>query len=135
MSSMSISAVRSAKKALRSSMTKSLRNLTQAELQTQSEAIVGKVVALPAFQRAKTISCYLSMPTAEVQTMALVSTILADTGKKLFVPSLTSKDGVMDFVRLYDDGDLRTLPTGLWGIPEPTTEWGDGKRQSGMYAM
>lgn len=41
---------------------------------------MARVVALPAFQRAKTVCCYLSMPTAEVQTAALVSTILADTG-------------------------------------------------------
>lgn len=53
-------------------------------------------------------------------------------GKKLFVPSITSKEGQMDFVRLYDDEDLRTLPAGLWGIPEPTTEWRSEKRQSGM---
>lgn len=39
----------------------------------------------------------------------------------------------MDFVRLYDDEDLRTLPAGLWGIPEPTVEWANGKRQSGVW--
>lgn len=112
---------------------------------------MAKVIALPAFQHSKTISCYLSMPTAEVQTTALISNILADNGmaspplspceamgysqkagKKLFVPSLASKDRQMDFVRLYDDEDLRTLPAGLWGIPEPTAEWGSRKRQSGM---
>lgn len=52
--------------------------------------------------------------------------------KKLFVPSLASKDGQMNFVRLYDDEDRQTLPAGLWGIPEPTAEWGNGKRQSGV---
>ena len=38
----------------------------------------------------------------------------------------------MDFVRLYDEEDLQTLPAGLWGIPEPTAEWRSEKRQSGM---
>ncbi|KAF8137607.1 5-formyltetrahydrofolate cyclo-ligase [Boletus edulis] len=127
---MSITALQSTKKALRRSMAKTLQDLTQSEVQSQSEAIVAKVVALPAFKRAKTISCYLSMPTAEVQTGALVANILADSGKKLFVPSLTSKEGQMDFVRLYDKEDLRTLPAGLWGIPEPTAEWKSEKRQS-----
>ncbi|KAI9569870.1 hypothetical protein HD554DRAFT_456716 [Boletus coccyginus] len=128
---MSITALQSAKKALRRSVAKTLRDLTQSDLQSQSEAIIAKVIALPAFKRAKTISCYLSMPTAEVQTMALISNILADSnGKKLFVPSLTSKEGQMDFVRLYDNEDLRTLPAGLWGIPEPTAEWQSEKRQS-----
>ena len=41
---------------------------------------MAKVVALPAFKQAKTVSCYLSMPTAEVQTAALISNILADNG-------------------------------------------------------
>lgn len=127
---MSITTVQSTKKVLRKSMTNVLRGLTQSDLQSQSEAILAKVVALPAFKRSKTISCYLSMPTAEVQTAALISNILADDDKKLFVPSLTSKDGQMDFVRLYDANDLRTLPVGLWGIPEPTAEWGNEKRQS-----
>jgi len=36
----------------------------------------------------------------------------------------------MDFVRLYDEEDLRTLPAGLWGIPEPTVEYRSEKRQS-----
>ncbi|KAG8216936.1 hypothetical protein J3R82DRAFT_7213 [Butyriboletus roseoflavus] len=127
---MSITVLKSAKKALRTSMGNKLRDLTQSDLQSQSEAIVAKVVALPAFKRSKTVSCYLSMPTGEVQTTALVSNILADNGKKLFVPSLASKDGHMDFVRLYDDDDLRALPAGLWGIPEPPAEWSSGKRQS-----
>jgi len=112
-------------------MTKTLRDLTQSDLQSQSEAIVSKVIALQAFKRAKTVSCYLSMPTAEVQTTALISNILADNGKKLFVPSIASNEGgQMDFVRLYDNEDLRALPAGLWGIPEPTAEWGNEKRQS-----
>ncbi|KAN0084100.1 hypothetical protein V8E55_007604 [Tylopilus felleus] len=127
---MSITALQTTKKALRRSMVRTLRDLTQSDVQSQSEAIVAKVIALPAFKRAKTVSCYLSMPTAEVQTAALVSNILADKGKKLFVPSLTFRDGQMDFVRLYDEEDLRTLPAGLWGIPEPTVEYRSEKRQS-----
>ncbi|KAF9225726.1 nagb/rpia/CoA transferase-like protein [Gyrodon lividus] len=70
------------------------------------------------------------MPTAEAQTMALISNILANDGKKLFVPSLTSNNGHMEFVRLYSEEDFRTLPTGLWGIPEPTVEWENDKRQN-----
>lgn len=53
-------------------------------------------------------------------------------GKMLFVPTLASKDGQMDFVRLYDEEDLRAFPVGLWGIPEPPAEWRSGSRQSGV---
>ncbi|KIJ62171.1 hypothetical protein HYDPIDRAFT_182931 [Hydnomerulius pinastri MD-312] len=118
------------KATLRKAMTNTLRGLTQSNLQSQSEAIVAKVLSLPAFQSCKTVSCYLSMPTGEMQTDALVLNILADSGKKLFIPSIKSKNGHMDFVRLYDKEDYRTLPIGLWGIPEPTTEWGGQERQS-----
>ncbi|KIJ14714.1 hypothetical protein PAXINDRAFT_169614 [Paxillus involutus ATCC 200175] len=122
--------LQSTKKVFRKTMTSTLRDLTQSDLQSQSEAIVAKVLALPAFKACKTISCYLSMPTAEAQTTALILRILADDGKKLFVPSLTSNNGHMDFVRLYNEQDFRTLPAGLWGIPEPTVEWENNKRQS-----
>lgn len=51
-------------------------------------------------------------------------------GKTLFVPSITSSDGYMDFVRVYTEEDYRSFPAGLWGIPEPTPEWSSKKRQS-----
>ncbi|KIK93412.1 hypothetical protein PAXRUDRAFT_12677 [Paxillus rubicundulus Ve08.2h10] len=146
---MSITMLQSTKKVFRKAMTSTLRDLTQSDLQSQSEAIVAKILALPAFKSCKTISCYLSMPTAEAQTTALILRILADggmitsliiiytvywgifnAGKKLFVPSLTSNNGHMDFVRLYNEEDFRTLPAGLWGIPEPTVEWEKNKRQN-----
>ncbi|KAF8556836.1 5-formyltetrahydrofolate cyclo-ligase [Imleria badia] len=132
---MSIAALQSTKKVLRRSMAKTLRDLTQSDLQSQSEEIVAKVIALPAFKHARTISCYLSMPTAEVQTTALISNVLADNGTGPSLSSiLASKEGQMDLVRLYDDEDLQMLPAGLWGIPEPTAEWQGKKRQSVLDA-
>lgn len=90
------------------------------------------------------------MPAAEVQTTSLILNILGDLGasswsfpqsdnidlyklpgKTLFVPSITSSDGSMDFVRVYTEEDYRSFPSGLWGIPEPTPEWSSKKRQSG----
>ncbi|KAG1869900.1 hypothetical protein F4604DRAFT_1772351 [Suillus subluteus] len=70
------------------------------------------------------------MPAAEVQTTSLILNILGDLGKTLFVPSITSNNGYMDFVRVYTEEDYRSFPSGLWGIPEPTPEWSSKKRQS-----
>jgi hypothetical protein len=90
------------------------------------------------------------MPAAEVQTTSLILNVLGDlgassfpwfdsiclyklslAGKTLFVPSIASSDGSMDFVRVYTEEDYRSFPSGLWGIPEPTPEWSSKKRQSG----
>ena len=54
---------------------------------------MAKVIALQAFKRAKTISCYLSMPTAEVQTTALISNILADNGTGVFLSCICNALG------------------------------------------
>jgi hypothetical protein len=51
--------------------------------------------------------------------------------KTLFVPRIESIDGQMDFVRLYDDNDLSSLPSGMWGIKEPGKEWQGQGRSSG----
>jgi len=118
------------KRALRKAITTTLRELSQSDIQSQSQAITEKVLSLPAFQECKTVSCYLSMPAAEVQTNSLILNILGDLGKTLFVPSITSSDGYMDFVRVYTEEDYRSFPAGLWGIPEPTPEWSSKKRQS-----
>lgn len=118
------------KRALRKTITTTLRGLSQSDIQSQSQAIAEKVLSLPAFQQCKTVSCYLSMPAAEVQTTSLILNILGGLGKTLFVPSITSSDGNMDFVRVYTEEDYRSFPSGLWGIPEPTPEWSSKKRQS-----
>lgn len=118
------------KRALRKAITTTLRELSQSDIQSQSQAIAEKVLSLPAFQQCKTVSCYLSMPAAEVQTTSLILNILGDLGKTLFVPSITSSDGYMNFVRVYTEEDYRSFPSGLWGIPEPTPEWSSNKRQS-----
>lgn len=118
------------KRALRKAIATTLRELSQSDIQSQSQAITEKVLSLPAFQQCKTVSCYLSMPAAEVQTTSLILNILGDLGKSLFVPSIISNNGYMDFVRVYTEEDYRSFPSGLWGIPEPTPEWSSEKRQS-----
>jgi 5-formyltetrahydrofolate cyclo-ligase len=51
-------------------------------------------------------------------------------GKTLFVPKIS--DDRMEFFKVYGEDDLRSFPSGTWGIKEPSTEWQGGKRQSCM---
>ncbi|KAI6116210.1 hypothetical protein F5141DRAFT_1000901 [Pisolithus sp. B1] len=124
---MSTTVIRANKRALRKAIRATLGELPAEDIQSQSRAIVAKVMALPAFQSGRTFSCYLSMPTAEVQTTSLIMDILADNRKKLFVPTIVSESDHMDFVRLHDEQDYRNLPIGLWDIPQPTVQWNNEK--------
>jgi len=61
------------------------------------------------------------MPKGELDTAPLVSAILA-AGKVLYVPKLDTSHSArprMDMLRVYDQSDLDSFPSGLWGIREP----------------
>lgn len=76
------------------------------------------------YQDAKRIGIYLSMPTGEVQTDAIVRDAL-ESGKQVFVPYLhKSQDqspdtprSVMDMVKLGSMADYESLERDSWGIP------------------
>jgi len=68
------------------------------------------------------------MPAGEVDTSAIATAIL-HSGKNLFVPKVDAAlPGGMDLLRIYDDEDLRALPSGVWGIKEPTYQYRDAPR-------
>ncbi|EPQ52084.1 nagb/rpia/CoA transferase-like protein [Gloeophyllum trabeum ATCC 11539] len=120
------------KRALRKSVTATLRSLPPTDVQEQSHAIAARVLSLPSFAKSKTVSCYLSMPTGEVDTSPLVSEILR-AGKSLFVPKIDrSTEGRMEFLKVYGEEDLQPFPSGLWGIREPEHTWGEHRRMSGV---
>jgi hypothetical protein len=37
----------------------------------------------------------------------------------------------MDLLRAYDDDDLQTFPSGVWGIKEPPDDWKGIRRPTG----
>jgi 5-formyltetrahydrofolate cyclo-ligase len=113
-----------------------------------TDAVVNSTV----FQTSKCVSCYLSMPKGELDTAPLVSAILAAgsftclsprkrrkraigsfiPGKVLYVPKLDTSDSShprMDMLRVCDQPDLDSFPSGLWGIREPAYEK-DGEARS-----
>ncbi|OCH88420.1 5-formyltetrahydrofolate cyclo-ligase [Obba rivulosa] len=124
--------VQAQKKVLRKTMTVILRSLSASDIHEQSQMITSRVLSSSFFQRSKNVSCYLNMPTGEVDTSALVSEILR-AGKTLFVPRIdTSGDGRMHFLKVYEDADLRSFSSGLWGIREPGLEY-QGEKRSNVF--
>ena len=49
-----------------------------------AHAITGRILSAPWFSQATTISCYLSMPTGEVDTSAITEAILASGNQLTF---------------------------------------------------
>lgn len=114
-----------------------------------AKIVTDAVVNSAVFQASKYISCYLSMPQGELDTAPLVSAILAagsftcllsptrkraTVGKVLYVPKLDTSDSHpprMDMLRVYDQTDLDSFPSGLWGIREPSYERGGRPRSNG----
>ncbi|KAF9078715.1 hypothetical protein BDP27DRAFT_1310056 [Rhodocollybia butyracea] len=98
-----------------------LRTMDPLSIKEQSRAVASKVLHLPALQNCSNLSCFLSMPVGELDTAEICDIRLAGS-KSLFVPKITP-DGAMEFLKLYNQNDLETLPSGLWGIREPSNEW------------
>jgi 5-formyltetrahydrofolate cyclo-ligase len=79
---------------------------------------------------AKRVSVFLSMPTGEIQTDAIVRDALT-AGKEVFIPylhkNMVEAPGlparIMDMVRLRDLADYESLQPDKWGIPsiDPAT--------------
>ncbi|KZV71463.1 nagb/rpia/CoA transferase-like protein [Peniophora sp. CONT] len=107
------------KRALRKTVASVLRALPRVEIEEQSKRIAERVVQTPWFPRAHSICCYLNMPSGEVDTGLLISSIF-QASKTLYVPRVdTARTGHMDFLQLHGESDLSALPADLWGIREP----------------
>ncbi|KAK2461221.1 hypothetical protein APHAL10511_006748 [Amanita phalloides] len=125
--------LRAQKAALRKAIRATLRTLPSSSIDDQSRAVAAHVISSPFFGRSRMLNCYLSMPVGELKTYSLISSILK-SDKVLFVPTIESMEGQMDFVRLYDEDDLSSLPSGMWDIKEPGVEWKGEKRTSALDA-
>ncbi|KAK2932515.1 5-formyltetrahydrofolate cyclo-ligase [Fusarium oxysporum f. sp. vasinfectum] len=124
------SSLPAAKQQLRSLMKQKLSKITQDSITTQSRCIFETLKEFQPYKDARRISIYLAMPTAEVQTDAIVRHALS-AGKQVFVPYLHKSPfqtpdtpaRVMDMVHLKDVQDYESLKLDKWGIPsvDPTT--------------
>ncbi len=84
---------------------------------------------MPEYQRAKTLSVYLSMPGKEIATASIVHDAFAQN-KAVFVPfihklqqeSKGQPTSVMEMVELKSVEDFQSLEQDNWGIPTPSKD-------------
>lgn len=63
-------------------------------------------------------------------------TLSSSTGKALYVPNIAdTKECKMDMLRIYNQEDLASLPSGTWGIKEPGPTWEGRRRGSGSSEL
>lgn len=82
-----------------------------------------------AYKNARSLSVYLSMPSGEISTDAIVRDAL-ESGKEVFVPYFYkatepaegSPKSIMDMVQLSSLHDYENLEPDKWGIPTPGKE-------------
>ncbi|CAD6584448.1 MAG: 5,10-methenyltetrahydrofolate synthetase [Tremellales sp. Tagirdzhanova-0007] len=127
--------VSSLKSSLRKSVLGTLRSLSDAELDQQSQAVANFLVKQPFFTRARSVACYLSMARGELRTSMIVDDLLG-RDVKLYTPYLRSSPDSSDVVspgdaiyhaemcmlRMYNSRDLAQCPLDKWRIKDPG-EW------------
>ncbi|KAG6010091.1 hypothetical protein E4U21_000124 [Claviceps maximensis] len=119
-----------AKQQLRTIVRERLSAVPTESITAQSRNIFDALKTFRPYVDARRISIYLSMPSGEIQTDAIVRHAL-ESGKQVFVPylyksPLTDLDTparIMDMVHLKDVEDYETLKLDRWGIPsiDPAT--------------
>ncbi|KAK9435318.1 5-formyltetrahydrofolate cyclo-ligase [Metarhizium brunneum] len=124
------SSLSAAKQQLRSLVKQRLAAVPADSIVTQSRKICESLKEFRPYVEAKSISIYLSMPSGEVQTDAIVRHAL-DSGKQVFIPYLHKSPldtpgtpaRVMDMVHLKNMQDYESLRPDRWGIPsvDPAT--------------
>ncbi|WWD22622.1 5-formyltetrahydrofolate cyclo-ligase [Kwoniella shandongensis] len=127
------------KSSLRKSMLKTLRGISDQDVERQSQAVFRLLLDQPFFKQAKSVGCYLSMAHGELRTDGIVTHLLK-RGTSLYTPYLpfpaptssteshnptapaaaTPKVEVdMKMLRLYSQADLEKCPLDKWGIVDP----------------
>lgn len=102
------------KKELRREVAVVTKKLTK-EYCTEADAqITDKILALPEYQNAKTIFCFVSMP-EEIDTTQIIEDAFAK-GKRVGVPKCISK-GIMEVYEIASLDELEAVPP--YGIREP----------------
>ncbi|KAG6020549.1 hypothetical protein E4U41_002814 [Claviceps citrina] len=119
-----------AKQQLRSMVKQRLSSVPAESITAQSRSIFESLKNFKPYVDARRISIYLSMPSGEIQTDAIVRHAL-DSGKQVFVPYLHKSPldtsdtpaRVMDMVHLKNIQDYESLKPDRWGIPsiDPAT--------------
>jgi 5-formyltetrahydrofolate cyclo-ligase len=128
------STLKATKRELRSLMKQRLSGISTESINLQSTAVFERLIKFQPYKDARRVSVYLSMPTGEIQTDAIVRHALS-CGKQVFVPyihksptkSLDIPRSVMDMVDLRTISDFESLGRDNWGIPTIGADTVDGR--------
>ncbi|KAI8099371.1 5-formyltetrahydrofolate cyclo-ligase [Halteromyces radiatus] len=104
------------KRTLRKDMTTRLKQVSSESIATQSDLVFQQLLQLDIFQKSQNISVYISTPTCEINTRAMIQHII-QADKTCYIPRCT-KDS-MDMVKITSWEDYLSLPINKWDIPEP----------------
>jgi 5-formyltetrahydrofolate cyclo-ligase len=108
--------IAAAKRAMRAELRERRHLLSQAALDAAAEGIREQLDALVERLGARSISCFLSIPT-EPGTREFVAGAVA-RGIRVLLP-ITRVDGLLDWAVATPDGDIAE---GMFGLPEPVGE-------------
>jgi 5-formyltetrahydrofolate cyclo-ligase len=109
-------AIADAKRALRAELRERRQMMSQAARDAAAEGIRAQLDALVDRFGARSISCFLSIP-SEPATRDFVARAVA-RGIRVLLP-ITRKDGLLDWIVATPDGDITE---GMFGLPEPVGE-------------
>jgi 5-formyltetrahydrofolate cyclo-ligase len=109
-------AIADAKRALRAELRERRQMMSQSARDAAADGIRIQLDALVERLGARSISCFLSIP-SEPGTREFVSGAVA-RGIRVLLP-ITRKDGLLDWIVATPDGDITE---GMFGLPEPVGE-------------
>ena len=127
--------MRQRKKELRKLVRSRLKEMSQDEIQAQSELVWTNLFDMPEYKTAQSVGLFLSMPKGEIVTDTALARVLDDK-KTLYVPrvGLDFEKCDMDLIRVEDGDEKEDISHGIdaarrlfyhdwprnkWGIPEP----------------
>ena len=95
-------------------MLSTLAKVSERDRTAQSADILEALLRNAAYQRAKNVALFISMP-MEVQTRPIIASAVAT--KSVFVPKVTGKE--MSMYKLHSAEEIDSFEKTAWGIPEP----------------
>lgn len=128
--------IRRQKKDLRKQVRAQMKMLSAQDISEQSTQVWQRVIELPAYENAKTVGLFLSMPTGEINTDEILKHCVQQ-GKTIYVPEVGPNFECPDMelrkvvlpTTSVDDGDTdsdllfhKVWPKNKWSIPEPPAD-------------
>lgn len=119
--------IRQQKQALRKKLRAKMKELSAEDIREQSQEVWQRVMDLDVYKQAKSVGLFLSMPSGEINTDAILEDCVRK-GKDIYVPEVGKNFELcdMELRKVVLDADNidallfhKTWPKNKWQIPEP----------------